>query len=768
MKNRKIFIFFIALILLFVPSVVFADGSVMEKTIDTSVSINKVWNIKLTDEALESTVNSDTVYVLKDSTQEKVPAFVYLSYDKKIVTVTPSQPYEKSQKYTLFITQNVKNKDNKPLKHMWKTKFTTESSSQPVEFLSALSASRNDLYVNDEDPYVTFKISIKNSGDLTADDVKLYETDSDGNSLNEVASLKDDGAVDNGDDIANDAVFSARIQINTDSEKFFNYKVVTASDSGQKSSNVINIGVIDHITDSQAQNNIDLGSSSSSKFESLKNTESAEEAANGTVSWLKQQAGVKDAGISDGGIWYVSDNNILSGISINDDASKDAISRNSDPVRSQEAVLNNPDNYSLKISSVDSASNSKQILLLSPSFDLFSERNPKTIFEDELSEMPSAQKYAFVKKYNSEADVNAFKDLGNYSAIIVHTHGGTTFAGNIFQKFYQKVVDSPLVTNMTGEIVTADTLKEHEKDLKTGRLAIVSVPGSNYRYYAVTPFFIDSYNSNINSTVVYGGFCDSAYDNTMKDVYLDKGAVAYLGFSNTVNSQYNNNVGKTLFNYLIDDNLSIKDAYEKTIEECGSNDGDLASFKLYTKNDNAKLGSSDFTNGSFETGNINGWIAAGDVRIINKLSELNPVEGKYMALISTGLGSVSDSNSYLQQSFYVPDDALNLSFDYNVVSEEPMEYVDSPYDDKFSASIIDTNNIATDIASESINVSQWFPVYGVDFDGGDHTAFQTKWKHVDYDISRYRGQTITLKLHVSDAGDSYFDTASLIDNIQVM
>jgi len=110
---------------------------------------------------------------------------------------------------------------------------------------------------------------------------------------------------------------------------------------------------------------------------------------------------------------------------------------------------------------------------------------------------------------------------------------------------------------------------------------------------------------------------------------------------------------------------------------------------------------------------------------------------------------------------------MTLSFMYDVVSEEPMEWVGSQYDDKFQASIIDEEGNEEVIVTETVNTSQWYEISGIDFYGGDDTTYHTGWKSVNFDISKYRGKTITIKFHVWDKGDSIYDTAALIDKVEV-
>ena len=72
------------------------------------------------------------------------------------------------------------------------------------------------------------------------------------------------------------------------------------------------------------------------------------------------------------------------------------------------------------------------------------------------------------------------------------------------------------------------------------------------------------------------------------------------------------------------------------------------------------------------------------------------------------------------------------------------------------------------VATESVNNSTWHAISGVDFYGGDDTAYHTRWKTVNSDvISKYKGQVITIRFTVYDKGDSIYDTAALIDSVVV-
>lgn len=143
-----------------------------------------------------------------------------------------------------------------------------------------------------------------------------------------------------------------------------------------------------------------------------------------------------------------------------------------------------------------------------------------------------------------------------------------------------------------------------------------------------------------------------------------------------------------------------------------------------------------------------------------------------MAILTTGIGSAEEEylagteGSILSQTFRIPENATHLSFSYNVVSEEPLEYVGSQYNDTFAVKMRVGTNTYT-FATEDVNSSTWYEISGPDFDGGDTTTYHTTWKTVSVDISSYAGQIVTLQFMVYDMGDSIYDTAALIDQISI-
>ena len=160
-----------------------------------------------------------------------------------------------------------------------------------------------------------------------------------------------------------------------------------------------------------------------------------------------------------------------------------------------------------------------------------------------------------------------------------------------------------------------------------------------------------------------------------------------------------------------------------------------------------------------------GWKTEGDSRVINSLASLAPPEGKKMAIISTGLGSVNNSNSAVVQNICSQEGKLSISFKYDFVSEEPLEYVGSRYDDNFRM-IVTINGTPTEVIQKTINNSGWAAVSGINFAGGDSTTFHTGWQTVTQDLGAIKPtDVVKIEFRVSDKGDSIYDSAALIDDI---
>jgi hypothetical protein len=172
-------------------------------------------------------------------------------------------------------------------------------------------------------------------------------------------------------------------------------------------------------------------------------------------------------------------------------------------------------------------------------------------------------------------------------------------------------------------------------------------------------------------------------------------------------------------------------------------------------------------NGDFEYGNLNGWNRSGDGRLITQLGNQSPTQPYYMGIVSTGLG-YTDSYGNINQTFRVTDETT-LTIKWNFLSEEFLEYVGSVYQDYLKFSITEEAGTKTvfykaiDDFAHDYNLRPVSPT--IVFDMGD--VYMTGWQTFTLDISKYKGKTITLAIESGDIGDSFYDSATLLDEISI-
>jgi hypothetical protein len=171
-------------------------------------------------------------------------------------------------------------------------------------------------------------------------------------------------------------------------------------------------------------------------------------------------------------------------------------------------------------------------------------------------------------------------------------------------------------------------------------------------------------------------------------------------------------------------------------------------------------------NGDFETGDLTYWTLTGLGDVGTALGPIEPFEGQYMAMISSGDGSIGGSSSALEQTFTVPLGATTLTLHYNFVSEEYPEFVGSDFNDVFLATL-HTPNGSREIAFEEVNNANFYEVEGIPCGSGDCTWGQTGWLEASIDVAQWAGTDDTLSLTVHDVGDTIYDTIVLLDAIEL-
>lgn len=172
-------------------------------------------------------------------------------------------------------------------------------------------------------------------------------------------------------------------------------------------------------------------------------------------------------------------------------------------------------------------------------------------------------------------------------------------------------------------------------------------------------------------------------------------------------------------------------------------------------------------NGDFES-DLDGWKYTGTCSSKTQLGPIVPKSGKKMAFCTTGPAGDFKQATLTKELNFVADSDFTIRFWYNFVSEEYPEFVGSIFDDSLKIKLIMPDGTEIILAQESINTTNFEPVGGIDFPGGDTTVGQLQggWREVSKTIAVKKGSG-SYTIVVEDAGDDIYDTAVLLDQVRL-
>lgn len=390
---------------------------------------------------------------------------------------------------------------------------------------------------------------------------------------------------------------------------------------------------------------------------------------------------------------------------------------------------------------------------------------------DTIGEQLSNAGFDVTSIYDFECE--DFKNLQEYNSLILLDSHGNTYTG--------KESGSPMIC--TEEKQTKEKNKKYSADIKKNRIKKITLEGGDKVYWISSKLFDFYYqDESLSNPIINLGCCRGYPDgkDELVKAIKDAGAAVVNGYNASVGSSYDYNMASSIVTRLL-----LGDSIDEALTSAKQSNGERDSYKDDDWNKNAVLnyyGESTATlyqelkNGTFDSvwnilnNGVVAWERYGDARSIYKLSGIRPQSQPKMAIISSGFGSMNENTtSAIYQTFLVPEHANTISFTYDVVSEEPMEYVGTSYNDTFTAELLNTSGeVLETLSFESVNSSTWYAVNGINFPGGDDTTYHTRWINVSSDvISKYRGELVVLQFMVKDAGDSNYDTAVLVDSVSI-
>ncbi len=637
-----------------------------------------------------------------------------------------------------------------------------------LTFLGVPTVDNDVLYTNTPaELWIT--VNIAPNDHLIASSVKIIELDANNNRVGDVCPMYDNGNLDNGDEIKGDNVFSTKHTFNYPSEGVKRFRVSAKTNEAEGEvegfSAVFTLTVINQQNAAQqVKDMLEVHKQIEQKLATMTGT-SATQKTQAVLDMLHTMPVVKSATNDKGFITINHASGLESYVMLSESGSEikganDVSSRRNStpmlPLSQQTRGLNTlPSPHHVPAHASSSASSNqiiqnKNVLIwapfenqfgldMQPSLDKIFKSSPVSLHVDYLT--------------NSECTRASLSGMSKYGIIVLDSHGE---GGNLLCT-REKVLDyeeMPLkdIYEISGHIYTVATMTD------------------GITYYVITSKFIRTQlEGTMPNSVVFNGSCQSLKTDRLANAFIGKGAKTYLGFKNNVLTSTCVNKADEFFTSLVGNNLKTTgESYIADLDFIEQDNGE-SWFNSYLMN-----GSKDMRfylgliNGDFEYGNLHGWNSSGDGRVITQLGSQKPTQGSYMGIVSTGLG-YTEKYGRISQSFKVTNEN-KLSIKWNFLSEEFMEYVGSVFQDYLKITISDGTTTTT-LFSEAIDgfASQYNLVRvspTIVFDRGG--VYMTGWQTSTFDISQYKGKTVTLTIETGDIGDSIYDSATLLDDITLI
>ncbi|MBK8983750.1 MAG: choice-of-anchor L domain-containing protein [Ignavibacteria bacterium] len=648
--------------------------------------------------------------------------------------------------------------------------------------VGTLISTPNAVTVNLNDT-VLFRFTVNPGVRFTDSISRLIKTDVN-NTETEIGLLEDNGNLQNGDEIANDNIYSGRFIINESSAGEIKYKakgIISSTSNGY--SPAVTITVLSELSSNDMKIVFTTQTNAQNQLITFLagNPNNIENASTQLASWLQTQTGVQSveragntgilinysSGIS-GGILYSLANSSGAISTLGGAGITDTLRRNNKAIHPSKQTVGTNDYYSDNTSQSDNilldpnTIGNRNVLIYEPYLAFYPPLNigqkVKTRLEQSLCKDFNVTSYT-----NQEANVAVLSDITKYGMVVFTTHG---LLGKVL--FTGEIADTNLAVYKNKYKALIKTQKMFI--FKNMVISTVGTVTTSADVYVVSFKFISDIAGTFPNSVIVNNSCESSMNPDLANAFLDKGAKTYFGYSKVVHVDFVQDISDSIAKRLgVESKTSGNTFFNASDPE--------TPFAVFEK----KVGSNDLNfspsliNKDFEEGKIEGWTRSGDGRVISRLGIVNPTQGSFMGIISTGLGYTTSSGS-ISQCFTVQNNQSTVKLKWNFLSEEFLEFINSQYQDYFRIKIIKQDGSEVILLSKTIdqiaaqfgatqqNSGQLIPVSpDIVFDQGG--VFMTGWQESTFDITAYRGQVVTIIFSAGDVGDSIYDTAILLDDI---
>jgi len=189
----------------------------------------------------------------------------------------------------------------------------------------------------------------------------------------------------------------------------------------------------------------------------------------------------------------------------------------------------------------------------------FGYKNPTPI-DDLTHSLESAGFKVDLYQGTDVTTVSTYKKIlaSNYSVVIFRAHSGLI-----------QTEGEPVQTSIfTSEPFSVSSFS-CSSDVASGALVKARVKEGDPFYFAITSKFVREYMSGMNNSVVILSGCSGLYSTDLAQVFISKGASAYLGWDGSVGLEYVDRATSVFIGALCQEGTSLDQAVNETLLEVG-------------------------------------------------------------------------------------------------------------------------------------------------------------------------------------------------------
>jgi len=635
-------------------------------------------------------------------------------------------------------------------------------------------------------------------GNFNSETLRMCRCTKEGQCVGDFVEVKDDGNLSaSGDWLATDRLFSAKVQADSLEGGKLCFRLHADVKAGYVEytalSPVACVDVVERIEQSTCEAVKTLQEEADELYWSSVDTSGAAAARQAVIGLLKADEMVVAAGESHEGygVWVHYDNGLLGAF----DFSPSGIRAGSGdettgPSRGPSG------RYGYEVGS-------KEVMLLSPAHDELGELDESmAVFQTLVaSKCPSYDVDTVFA--NEGASLQQFRRMNEHGLIVVTGHGDSYFrelpkdvkdAFGWTYPYSQELLwtgepvdcskmaqNSPactgdvcpagsecVMTELTDSGGTGVCVDFKQVDLRTGR----AVFGT--KTYGILPSFVGHYaGTDYPDSLIYLGTCRSMWNGTLAMEFVAGRADTVVGYSGYVGSAFAHETGSGYFSSLVDKLNLSGEAMPYPLPEDPDNPGTTLRLLGNTELD---IGQSEIVNPSWESGDLGGWQATGDVSVCSYFCWSVAVDAKYMLLMSTGVG-FAQAPAETSQTFCVDEDDISMEFYWKLYSTEFEQNCGSGSQTALEAGL-ESGDMTVSCAAAAVDDlcppgscadcgSQYKELepYGC-FIGQDE-LWANQWRKAECDVSAFAGKgPVTLRISLTDNGILPGHSLVLVDNVK--